>query len=129
MGLFADGAAVRSIGDETFEICKHLIDEMVLVTTDEICAAIKDVFEDTRSIIEPAGALGVAGCKKYIQEKNLKGMKFVAISSGANMNFDRLRFVADRAELGEKREILLSVVIPEQIGRYICICFLSFQVL
>ena len=95
------------------------MDEVVLVTTDEICAAIKDVFEDTRSILEPAGALGVAGCKKYLQERGIQGQKWIAISSGANMNFDRLRFVADRAQLGEKREALLSVIIPEKVGRYL----------
>lgn len=113
---------VRSIGEETFRICHDLMDEMVLVTTDEICAAIKDVFLDTRSILEPAGALGVAGCKKYCLEKGWTGKTCVAISSGANMNFDRLRFVAERAELGENREALLSVIIPEKIGRYVYHC-------
>ncbi|KAJ3313225.1 hypothetical protein HDU76_002694 [Blyttiomyces sp. JEL0837] len=121
VGLFADGAAVRSVGEETFRICKDLIDEMVLVTTDEICAAIKDTFEDTRSIVEPAGALGVAGCKKYIQEKGLKDGTYVAVCSGANMNFDRLRFVADRADLGEEKEALITVKIPEKPGSFLAL--------
>lgn len=113
VGLFADGAAVRTIGKETFRICKSLVDEMVLVSTDELCAAIKDVFEDTRAILEPAGALAVAGCKKYIKLNQIKGGTFVTTCSGANMNFDRLRFVAERAGFGEKSEVLLSVIIPE----------------
>ncbi|KAJ1556703.1 hypothetical protein HK405_002080, partial [Cladochytrium tenue] len=119
VGLFADGAAVRSVGVETFRVCSELVDEMVLVGTDEICAAIKDIFEDTRSVVEPAGALGVAGCKKYIQEKGLTGGTFVAVCSGANMDFTRLRFVADRADLGEEREALLSVRIPERPGSFL----------
>lgn len=122
VGLFADGAAVRSVGVETFRLASSLVDEMVLVSTDEICAAIKDAFEDTRGILEPAGALGIAGCKKYIQEKGISGKKFVTIASGANMNFDRLRFVADRADMGEKTEVLLSVVIPEQPGTFVKLC-------
>ncbi|KAJ1569603.1 hypothetical protein HK405_015011 [Cladochytrium tenue] len=119
VGLFADGAAVRSVGVETFRVCSELVDEMVLVGTDEICAAIKDIFEDTRSVVEPAGALGVAGCKKYIQEKGLTGGTFVAVCSGANIDFTRLRFVADRADLGEEREALLSVRIPERPGSFL----------
>ncbi|KAI9090471.1 tryptophan synthase beta subunit-like PLP-dependent enzyme [Phlyctochytrium arcticum] len=118
VGLFADGAAVRVVGEETFRICKELLDETVLVSTDEICAAIKDVFEDTRSIVEPAGALGLAGAKKYIQETGCKDKTFVAIASGANMNFDRLKFVAERAELGENREVLITVIIPEKPGSF-----------
>ncbi|KAI8837556.1 tryptophan synthase beta subunit-like PLP-dependent enzyme [Chytridium lagenaria] len=118
VGLFADGAAVRNVGEETFRICKDLIDEMVLVSTDEICAAIKDTFEDTRSIVEPAGALGVAGAKKYIQEKGMTGGTYVAVCSGANMNFDRLRFVADRADFGENREALITVSVPEKPGSF-----------
>lgn len=114
VGLFADGAAVRSIGKETFRIAREFVDEMVLVSTDELCAAIKDVFEDTRSILEPAGALAVAGVKKYVAEKHIVGGTFITTCSGANMNFDRLRFVAERAELGENKEALISVVIPEQ---------------
>ncbi|KAJ3084781.1 threonine ammonia-lyase [Rhizoclosmatium globosum] len=118
VGLFADGAAVRLVGEETFRICKDLVDEMVLVTTDEICAAIKDIFEDTRSIVEPAGALGMAGMKRYIAENKLEGKTFIAICSGANMNFDRLRFVADRADFGEQKEALISVTIPEKPGSF-----------
>ncbi|CAG8501052.1 4628_t:CDS:2 [Ambispora gerdemannii] len=119
VGLFADGAAVRIVGEETFRLCREVVDEMITVTNDEICAAIKDIFEDTRSIVEPAGALSVAGAKKYIAENNLEGRCLVAIASGANMNFDRLRFVAERAELGEHREVLFSVIIPEHPGSFI----------
>ncbi|KAI8613562.1 threonine dehydratase [Chytriomyces sp. MP71] len=118
VGLFADGAAVRLVGEETFRICKDLVDEMVLVTTDEICAAIKDIFEDTRSIVEPAGALGMAGLKKYILHHKIEGKSFVSICSGANMNFDRLRFVADRADFGEQKEALITVNIPEKPGSF-----------
>ncbi|KAI9002563.1 tryptophan synthase beta subunit-like PLP-dependent enzyme [Hyaloraphidium curvatum] len=118
VGLFADGAAVRLVGEETFRIAQELVDAMVLVSTDEVCAAIKDIFEDTRSIVEPAGALSVAGFKKYVQIKGLTGGTYVAIASGANINFDRLRFVSERAELGEKREALVSVVIPEKPGSF-----------
>ncbi|KAJ3388107.1 hypothetical protein HDU84_000267 [Entophlyctis sp. JEL0112] len=118
VGLFADGAAVRLVGEETFRICKDLMDEMVLVTTDEICAAIKDIFEDTRSVVEPAGALGVAGMKKYIQQKRVQGKTMIGICSGANMNFDRLRFVADRAGFGEQTEALITVKIPEKPGSF-----------
>ncbi|KAJ3000176.1 hypothetical protein HDV02_000459 [Globomyces sp. JEL0801] len=113
VGLFADGAAVRAIGKETFRVCQSLVDEVVMVSTDELCAAIKDVFEDSRAILEPAGALAVAGAKKYIQENKLFGKTFVTTCSGANMNFDRLRFVADRAEIGENHEAFISVIIPE----------------
>ncbi|KAI9205616.1 tryptophan synthase beta subunit-like PLP-dependent enzyme [Polychytrium aggregatum] len=119
VGLFADGAAVRLVGEETFRICEQLLDEMILVSTDEICAAIKDVFEDTRSVLEPAGALSVAGAKKYIQAHGCEGKNFITICSGANMNFDRLRFVAERADLGENKEALISVVIPEQPGSFL----------
>ncbi|KAJ3396030.1 hypothetical protein HDU92_004333 [Lobulomyces angularis] len=127
VGLFADGAAVRSVGNLNFLIAKDLIDGTVLVSTDEICAAIKDVFEDTRSIVEPAGALAVAGLKKYIQHLNLNNENLlevgknslVAICSGANMNFDRLKFVAERADLGEDLEVLISVVIPEKPGTFV----------
>ena len=113
VGSFADGAAVKVVGKECFDLAKSLVDEMVLVSTDELCAAIKDTFEDTRTILEPAGALGIAGVKKYIYETGCIGKTFVAIASGANMNFDRLRFVAERAGLGENKEALISVVIPE----------------
>ena len=128
VGLFADGAAVRTIGRETFRLAKTLVDEMVLVTTDELCAAIKDVFEDTRAILEPAGALAVAGCKKYIHAKGLEGMTFVATCSGANMNFDRLRFVAERAGFGENTEALLCVIIPEMPNRYYLVLFVGFNI-
>ncbi|KAI9328887.1 tryptophan synthase beta subunit-like PLP-dependent enzyme [Zopfochytrium polystomum] len=121
VGLFADGAAVRCVGEETFRIARELVDEMVLVTTDEICAAIKDTFEETRSVVEPAGALGVAGCKKYIQEKGIVGGKFVAVCSGANMDFTRLRFVADRAELGREKEALITVRVPERPGTFLAL--------
>ncbi|KAJ3300175.1 hypothetical protein HK104_003785 [Borealophlyctis nickersoniae] len=118
VGLFADGAAVRAVGEEPFRVCKELLDGMILVSTDEICAAIKDAFEDTRSIVEPAGALGIAGAKKYAQLLGITGQTFVAVTSGANMNFDRLRFVAERAELGENKEALISVIIPEKPGSF-----------
>lgn len=122
VGLFADGAAVKQVGKETFRLCQQYVDEMILVDNDAICAAIKDVFEDTRSILEPAGALGVAGAKAYAKQHNLHGKTLVAIASGANMNFDRLRFVAERAELGEAREALLAVTIPEQPGAFRNFC-------
>ncbi|RAO67030.1 uncharacterized protein BHQ10_003042 [Talaromyces amestolkiae] len=120
VGLFADGAAVKLVGEETFRICQDVVDDIIQVTTDEICAAIKDVFEDTRSILEPAGALALAGLKKYVAtnpDPNPQ-RELVAVTSGANMDFDRLRFVAERAALGEKKEVLLSVTIPEKPGAY-----------
>ena len=116
VGLFADGVAVRQVGEHTFALARRYVDRMVTVDTDEICAAIKDVFEDTRSILEPAGALAVAGLKRDVQERQLHGQSLVAVACGANMNFDRLLFVAERAELGEEREALLAVEIPEQPG-------------
>jgi len=120
VGLFADGAAVKTVGEETFRICQEVVDEVVLVTTDEICAAIKDVFEDTRSILEPAGALSLAGLKKYVAAHPSPNPDrgLVAIASGANMNFDRLRFVAERATLGEQKEALLAATIPERPGAF-----------
>jgi threonine dehydratase len=120
VGLFADGAAVKAVGEETFRVCQEVIDEVIQVTTDETCAAIKDVFEDTRSILEPAGALALAGLKKYVAKypSDNKERGLVAVASGANMNFDRLRFVAERAALGEKKEALLSVKIPERPGAF-----------
>ncbi|KAG5342689.1 Threonine dehydratase, mitochondrial [Termitomyces sp. J132] len=123
VGPFSDGTAVKIVGKEPFRICKQLLEDIVLVDNDEICAAIKDVFEETRSITEPAGALSLAGLKRYIIDNNLIGAqkKFVAVVSGANMNFDRLRFVAERAELGEGREALLSVDIPERPGSFIAL--------
>ena len=116
VGLFADGVAVRQVGEETFRLCQQYVDEILLVDTDNTCAAIKDVFEDTRSILEPAGALAIAGAKAYIAREGISGQTLVAIACGANMNFDRLRFVAERAELGESREAIFAVTIPEQAG-------------
>ncbi len=118
VGLFADGAAVKYVGEETFRLCQQYVDEMVLVDTDAICAAIKDVFEDTRAVLEPAGALAVAGAKAYAAQHKLQDKTLVAIASGANLNFDRLRFVAERAEVGEQREAVLAVTLPEQPGAY-----------
>lgn len=120
VGLFADGAAVKTVGEETFRICQECVDEMVRVSTDEACAAIKDVFEDTRSIVEPAGALAVAGLKKWIATNPSRdpSRSVVAITSGANMNFDRLGFVASRATVGEGREVLLAAKIPESRGSF-----------
>lgn len=116
VGLFADGAAVKTVGEETFRLCQEVVDEVIQVDTDDICAAIKDVFEDTRSILEPAGALSLAGLKKYAAKNQSSDSRrqLVAVASGANMNFDRLRFVAERAAIGEKKEALLTVTIPEQ---------------
>jgi threonine dehydratase len=122
VGIFADGVAVRRVGEETFALCRGLVEEIVLVSTDEICAAIQDVFEDTRSIVEPAGALAVAGVKKYLAREGWRGKRVVAINSGANMNFDRLRHVAERADLGGEREALLAVVIPERPGSFLHFC-------
>ena len=122
VGLFADGTAVKWVGAETFRLCQDLVDEIVRVDTDQLCAAIKDVFEDTRSILEPSGALAVAGAKLYAERENLSGATLVAIASGANMNFDRLRHVAERAELGERREAILAVKIPETAGSFRRFC-------
>ena len=122
VGLFADGVAVKRVGKLTFDIAKKYVDKMITVNTDEICAAIKDVFEDTRSILEPAGALSIAGMKKDIAESNLKKKDLVAIACGANMNFERLRFVAERAELGEYKETMLAVEIPEKPGSLVNLC-------
>ena len=118
VGLFADGTAVKYVGEETFRLCKEYLDEVILVDTDAICAAIKDVFEDTRSILEPSGALAVAGAKEYARQHKLKDKNLVAVTSGANMNFDRLRFVAERAEFGEQREAVFAVTLPEKPGAY-----------
>lgn len=122
VGLFADGVAVRQVGKEPFRIARRCVDEVILVSTDEICAAIKDIFDDTRSIAEPAGALAVAGLKKYVAREGLTGARLVAIDSGANINFDRLRHVSERAEVGEQREALLAVTIPEQPGSFLNFC-------
>jgi len=116
VGLFADGAAVKLVGEETFRLCQRYVDEVVRVDNDEICAAIKDVFEDTRSILEPAGAMAIAGAKRWLAQ--VRGKTVVAVASGANMNFDRLRYVAERAELGEQREAILAVTIPERPGSF-----------
>jgi threonine dehydratase len=116
VGLFADGAAVRKVGEETFRLCRGRVDAMIQVSTDEICAAIKDVYEDTRSILEPAGALSVAGMKKWVAKHRVEGQDLVAIACGANMNFDRLRHVSERAELGEGREAIFGITIPELPG-------------
>jgi threonine dehydratase len=124
VGLFADGVAVKQVGEETFRLCRQYVDEIIRVSNDAICAAIKDVFEDTRSILEPAGALSVAGAKFWVAREKAKNRHLVAIASGANMNFDRLRFVAERAELGEKREAVLAVSIPEKPGSFKAFCSL-----
>ncbi|MEN6628402.1 MAG: threonine ammonia-lyase, biosynthetic [Sulfuricella sp.] len=124
VGIFADGVAVKQVGEETFRLCRELVDEVILVDTDAICAAIKDVFEDTRSILEPAGALSIAGAKIYAAREKLKNKTLVTIASGANMNFDRLRHVAERAELGERREAVLSVTIPEKPCSFKAFCAL-----
>ena len=127
VGLFADGVAVREVWELTFDLAQRYVDRMVTVDTDEICAAIKDVFQDTRSILEPAGALAVAGMKADVMARGLKGQTLVAVACGANMNFDRLRFVAERAELGEEREAMLAVEIPEQPGSLRRFCTLLGQ--
>lgn len=124
VGLFADGVAVKQVGAEPFRLAQRFVDEVITVNTDEICAAIKDIFDDTRSIAEPAGALAVAGLKKYVERGQFKGEHWVAIDSGANMNFDRLRYVAERAQVGEHREILLAVSIPETPGSFLRFCAL-----
>ncbi len=121
-GIFADGVAVRRVGDETFRLCQQLVDEIVTVDTDQICAGIRDVFEDTRSIVEPAGALAIAGAKKYIAASNIQNQAFVVINCGANVNFDRLRHIAERAAVGEQREMLLGVEIPEEPGSFRKFC-------
>ena len=120
VGLFADGAAVRTVGEETFRIAQQVVDDVIEVSTDEICAAIKDMYDDTRSSLEPAGALPIAGLKKYVTRNTSDDLKrtFIAVTSGANMNFDRLRFVAERAALGEGKEALLAVNIPERPGSF-----------
>src|SRR3954470_21842022 len=129
VGLFSDGTAVRLVGEETFRIAQEVVDEIVIVDTDAICAAIQDVFQDTRSILEPAGALAVAGAKAYVERSQLtrnpvKNETLVAVACGANMNFDRLRFVAERAEVGEDREAVFAVTIPEQRGSFKRLCAL-----
>ena len=122
VGLFADGVAVRQVGERPWEVVRSSIDEVVTVGVDEICAAIRDVFDDTRSIAEPAGALAVAGLKRWVAREDVRGATLVAIDSGANLNFDRLRHVAERAEIGEEREALLAVTIPERTGAFRALC-------
>ena len=122
VGLFSDGTAVKLVGEETFRLVRELVDDFVVVDTDEVCAAIKDVFQDTRSILEPAGAMGVAAIKQYATRHKAKGQTYVTVTCGANMNFDRLRFVAERAEFGEQREALFAVTIPEARGSFRRLC-------
>lgn len=118
VGIFADGVAVKQIGRLPFEVAKDCVDEVVTVTTDEICAAIKDIFDDTRAIAEPAGAIGVAGLKRYVEERNIRGENLLTVVSGANVNFDRLRYISERTEIGEKREAVFGVTLPEKPGSY-----------
>lgn len=122
VGLFADGVAVAQIGEQTFKVAQHCVDEVITCNTDEICAAIKDIFEDTRSIAEPAGALSLAGLKKYCQLEQCEQQTLIAIDSGANMNFDRLRHISERTEIGEKREAIFAVTIPEKAGSFKIFC-------
>ena len=123
VGIFADGVAVKQVGKETFRLCQEFVDDIVLVNTDEICAAVKDIFEDTRALVEPSGALGVAGIKKWLRQNarcgnKIAGQNLVAVCSGANVNFDRLRHISERAEIGERREAILAVTIPERSGSF-----------
>jgi threonine dehydratase len=122
VGIFADGVAVRRVGEETFRLAQQYVDEVILVTTDEICAAIQDIFEDNRTIAEPAGALAVAGIKKYVARENCSDRTLVSLNCGANINFDRLRHVAERADIGAGREALLAVEIPEEPGSFLRFC-------
>ena len=122
VGIFADGVAVRQVGKEPFRIARQYVDDVITVTTDELCAAMKDIFDECRAIVEPAGALAIAGLKKYVAETGVRGESLVAINSGANINFDRLRHVSERAEIGEQREALLAVTIPEEPGSFRKFC-------
>ncbi|MEO0423952.1 MAG: threonine ammonia-lyase, biosynthetic [Pseudomonadota bacterium] len=122
VGIFADGVAVRRVGDETFRLCQAHVDEVVTVDTDQICAAIRDIFEATRSVVEPAGALAVAGLKRVVERDRLRERELVAVNCGANMNFDRLRHIAERASIGEQQEMLVAVEIPEQRGSFLDFC-------
>ncbi len=122
VGLFADGVAVAQIGEHTFELAKQCVDEVITVKTDEICSAVKDMFDDTRVVFEPAGALALAGLKKYVQAHQLQGKTLVVMGCGANVNFDRLRYIAERAEIGEKKEAVLAVEIAEQPGSFLAFC-------
>ncbi|MFC1507976.1 threonine ammonia-lyase, biosynthetic, partial [Pseudomonadota bacterium] len=122
VGMFADGVAVKRIGEETFRLCQHYLDDVITVSSDEICSAVKDIFEDTRAIAEPSGALSLAGLKKYTEVHGLQDKQLAAILSGANLNFHGLRYVSERCELGEKREGLLAVTIPERQGAFLDFC-------
>lgn len=122
VGIFADGVAVRRVGDETFRLCQEYVDEIITVDTDQCCAAIRDIFEDTRSIVEPAGGLAIAGAKKYVVENDASGQTFVTISCGANVNFDRLRHIAERAAIGDQTEMLIAAEIPEEPGSFRHFC-------
>ncbi|MDJ0917745.1 MAG: threonine ammonia-lyase, biosynthetic [Woeseiaceae bacterium] len=122
VGIFADGVAVKRVGDETFRLCQSHVDEILTVDTDQICAGIQDIFEDTRSIVEPAGGLAIAGLKKYVAEQAIEGKRFVTISCGANVNFDRLRHIVERAAVGEEKEMLIAVEIPEEPGSFKKFC-------
>ena len=122
VGLFSDGTAVKRVGDETLMLCRENLDDIILVDSDEICAAIKDVFEDTRTIVEPSGALSLAGLKAWVRRENAVNKTLIAITSGANMNFDRLRFVSERAEYGEQREAIFAITIPEERGSFKRLC-------
>jgi threonine dehydratase len=122
VGLFSDGTAVKLVGTETFRMCREYLDDVLIVNTDALCAAIKDVFQDTRSLLEPAGALAVAGAKQYAERTGIENETLVAVTSGANMNFDRMRFVAERAEVGEAREAVFAVTIPEERGSFKRFC-------
>ncbi len=122
VGLFADGVAVKQVGEENFRVCREFLDEVVLVSVDEMASAIKDIFTDTRTLVEPAGALAVAGIKRYVQDNKIKQQTLIAVNSGANINFDRLRHVAERAEIGENREALFAVTIPERPGSFRRFC-------
>jgi len=124
VGLFSDGTAVRIVGEHTFDLCRQFVDEVICVDTDALCAAIKDVYQDTRTLLEPAGALAIAGCKRYVEREGVRDRNLVAIASGANMNFDRLRFVAERSEVGEQREALYAVTLPEERGSFRRFCSL-----
>jgi len=122
VGIFADGVAVRRVGDLSFQLCAQFVDEILTVDTDQVCAAIRDIFEDTRSIVEPAGGLAVAGAKKYVADNNISGKTLVTINCGANVNFDRLRHIAERAAVGEQQEMLLAAEIPEEPGSFRRFC-------
>ena len=122
VGVFADGVAVRRVGEETFRLAREYVDEVILVSTDEMCAAMQDIFEDNRSVVEPSGALSVAGIKRYVARERCKDRTFISINCGANMNFDRLRHVAERADIGGQREALIAVEIPEQKGSFLQFC-------